>query len=65
MVNSVISAENKRRLHVWSEAAAVFLVAPWAIWVSQKVDNPHKSIAILVAILTILIDGVLLLDFLS
>jgi len=52
-------AEDKR-LHVVTEAIAVFILAPYLLYVSRFTPGFHRYVVIIIALLTIIIDGYLL-----
>jgi hypothetical protein len=56
---------NVRKLvHMVAEAIAVFIITPYILWLSRKVEAPHKQLLVLFAVATLVVDGLLLAAFL-
>lgn len=59
--------EKERKIHILTELLAVVMIAPYLIWLSWNIHNItkhtiniHKNILLLIAIMTIIVDGYLL-----
>lgn len=52
--------KQQANIHIFFEFLAIFFVAPYLLFMSTKIPQPHRFLFILISIMTIIIDGYLL-----
>ena len=60
MTTPVCIHPQQQQMHMAAEAVGALVVAPFLLWASTRLDEPAKSVALVLGIGGLVIDGVLL-----